>query len=137
MKLDIPSSPIKTTPLINLDTIDQTLNDNLEQTNHTSTLPKRKIGVTAIVARIRSGPELRTKVQANKNKYSKPKSSSKEKVPKGNIFRILLDSGSNGDILFHKKGTEKDFPHLIRQDPKIWSTSNGDFQTKRKGWSAG
>ena len=48
-KLNIPPSPIKTTPFNNFDTISesgQTLNDNLEQTNHT-TLPDRKtIGVT-------------------------------------------------------------------------------------------
>ena len=68
MILDIPFSPIKTTPLNNLVTLGQALNDNLEQTNHT-TLPERKaIGVTAIVATVRSGPELRPKVQANKNK---------------------------------------------------------------------
>ena len=66
MKLDIPSSPIITTPLNNFDNLDQTLNDNLEQTNHTI-LPKRKIGVTAIVARIRSGPELRPKVKTKIN----------------------------------------------------------------------
>ena len=89
--------------------------------------------MTAIVATVRSGPELRPKVQANKNKYSKPKTSTKTKSPKGRIIRILLDSGSNGDLLFHKKGTEKAFPYLIRQDPKVWSTSNGDFQTKGKG----
>ena len=64
----------------------------------------------AIVATIRSGPELRTKVQANKNKYSKPKTSSKTKSPKPRIIQILLDSGSNGDLLFHKKVTEKAFP---------------------------
>ena len=79
--------------------------------------------MTAIVAAIRSGPEIRPKVQANKNKdkYSKPKTSSKTKSPKPKIIRILLDSGSNGDLLFHKKGTDKAFPYLIRQDPKNWS----------------
>jgi hypothetical protein len=120
MKLDIPSSPIKNTPLNNFDTIGesgQTLNDNLEQTNHTTLQDRKAIGVTAIVATIRSGPELRPKVQANKNKYSKPKTSSKTKSPKPRIIRILLDSGSNGDLLFHKKGPEKAFPYLIRQDP--------------------
>ena len=80
MKLDIPSGPIKTTPLIDLDTIDQTLNNNLKQANHTS-LPKRKLGVTAIVARIRSGPEVRPKVKANENKYSKPKSPKRKNNP--------------------------------------------------------
>ena len=89
--------------------------------------------MTAIVATIRSGPELRPKAKANKNKYSKPKTSSKQKVPKQKIFRILLDSGSNGDLLFHKKGTEKSFPYLVRQDPKNWSTSIGNFQTKGNG----
>ncbi len=33
----------------------------------------------------------------------------------------------------HKKGTEKAFPYLIWPYPKVWSTSNGDFQTKGKG----
>ena len=97
MKLDIPSSPIKTTPLDNTSSLEQ-MNDNLEQRNHS-----KNNGVTAIVATIRSGPELRPKVKANNNKYSKPKTSSKQKVPKRKIFRILLDSGSNGDLLFHKK----------------------------------
>ena len=115
LKLDIPFSPIKTTPLNNFDTIGksgQTLNDNLEQTNHT-TLPDRKaIGVTAIVATVRSGPELRPKVQANKNKYSKPKTSSKTKSLKPRIIRILLDSGSNGDLLFHEKRNRERLPLL-------------------------
>ena len=109
------------------------LNDNLEQTSH-NILPERKsIGVTAIVATIRSGPELRPKVKANENKYIKPKTSIKKKVKKGKIIRILLDSGSNGDLLFHKKGTDKSFPYLVRQDPKCWSMPNRDFQTKGKG----
>ena len=51
------------------------LTGNSEQTNHTI-LPERKIGVTAIVATIRSGPELRP--QENRNKLSKPKISSKK-----------------------------------------------------------
>ena len=43
------------------------------------------------------------------------------------VIKILLDSGSNGDLLFHKKGTEKHFPYLTRQVPKSWHTSNGCF----------
>ena len=73
------------------------MTDNLEQINLS-----KNIGVMAKVATIRSGPELRPKVKSNKNKYSKPKTSSKQKVTKGKIIRILLDSGSNGDLLFHK-----------------------------------
>ena len=48
-------------------------------------------------------------------------------------IRVLLDSGSDGDLLFHEKGTPKQFPYLTRQVPKTWHTSNGDFQTKGKG----
>jgi hypothetical protein len=48
-------------------------------------------------------------------------------------IRVLLDSGSDGDLLFHKKGTAKQFSYLTRQVPKTWHTSNGDFQTKWKG----
>jgi hypothetical protein len=40
------------------------LKENFEQTDH-SILPEKKIGVTAIVATIRSGPELIPR--ANKN----------------------------------------------------------------------
>ncbi len=122
-------SPIKTTPFNNFDTSGksrQTFKNNLEQPSYSTLIDriKKTIGVTAILATIRSGPELRPKVQA-KNKYSKPKTSSKTKSPKPRIIRILIDSGSNGDLLFHQKGTEKAFPYLIRQDPKVWSTSNG------------
>ena len=125
MKFNIPCSPIKTTPLDNTSSFEQTT-DNLEQDH------SKNIGVTAIVATIRSGPELRPKVKANKNKYSKPKTSSKHKVPKGKIIRILLDSESNGDLLFCKIGTDKSFPYLVRQDPKIWSMLIRDFKIKKK-----
>ena len=80
LKLDIPSSPLKTTLSNNFDSLNEMLKDTLEQTDHTI-LQERKIGVTAVVATIRSGPELRPKVEANKNKNSKPKISSKTKVP--------------------------------------------------------
>jgi len=55
-----------------------------------------------------------------------------KKASKRKIFRVLLDSGSDGDLLFHEKGTPKHFPYLTRQVPKIWHTSNGDFHTKGK-----
>ena len=64
---------------------------------------------------------------------SKPKpSQSSKKASKRKISRVLLDSGSDGDLLFHEKGTPKHFPYLTRQVPKTWHTSNGDFHTKGK-----
>ena len=58
---------------------------------------------------------------------------SKKKVSKKKTLRVLLDTGSDGDLLFHKKGTSKQFSYLTRQVPKTWHTSYGDFQTKGKG----
>ena len=46
------------------------------------------------------------------------------------VIKILLDSRSNGDHLFHEKGTKTHFPYLTRQVPKSWHTSNGSFLTK-------
>ena len=67
-----------------------------------------------------------------KQNYCKPTSGSK-KVPKQKNIQIILDSGSDGDLLFHKKGAPKSYPYLTRQVPKSWSTSNGIFHTKGKG----
>jgi hypothetical protein len=57
---------------------------------------------------------------------------SNKKVPRKKIIKVLLDSGSDGDLLFHKKGTAKHFPYSTRQVPKPWHTSNGIFHTKGK-----
>jgi hypothetical protein len=39
-----------------------------------------------------------------------------------NIITVLLDSGSDGDLWFHEKGTPMHFPS--------WNTSNGSFLAK-------
>ncbi len=48
------------------------------------------------------------------------------------IVRVLLDSGSDGDLVF----VNKDKPMLLssskRLVPQSWNTSNGMFQTQRK-----
>ena len=67
------------------------------------------------------------------SKYKKTKTSSKKVSPKPKLVRVLLDSGSDGDLLFHKKGTPKYFPYSTRQVPKPWCTSNGTFFTEGKG----
>ncbi len=46
-----------------------------------------------------------------------------------NKIMVLLDSGSDGDLYFLQKGTDKQFPYLKWQVPKSWHTSNGGFQT--------
>ncbi len=61
-----------------------------------------------------------------------PCQSSKKSSTK-KLVRVRLDTGSDGDLLFHEKGTTKQFPYLTRQVPKSWCKSNGTFQTKGKG----
>jgi hypothetical protein len=77
----------------------------------------KKQGVTAVMAGL---------VAENSHRSSK-KSSTKR------LVRVLLVTGSDGDLLFHEKGTTKQFPYLTRQVPKSWCTSNETFQTKGKG----
>ena len=45
-------------------------------------------------------------------------------------IRVLLDSGSDGDIWFHRKGTTKRFPYTERHMVKAYHTSNGKFRTQ-------
>ena len=65
--------------------------------------------------------------QAHHHKSSKK--GTKEKL----IRVLLLDSGSDGDLLFHQKGKPKHFPYLTRQVPYSWHMSNGVFPTTGRG----
>ena len=47
-------------------------------------------------------------------------------------IRVLLDTGSDGDIWFHRKGATKRFPKTERQMVKSYHTSAGVFQTKEQ-----
>ncbi len=38
---------------------------------------------------------------------------------KNNLLRVLLDKGSDGDLMFYKKGTTKCFPYYNRQVPSL------------------
>jgi hypothetical protein len=72
------------------------------------------------------------KASTYKSKYKKLKTSSK-KVHTPKLIRVLLDSGSDEDLLFHKKGTPKCFPYSTRQVPRSWCTLNGNFHTEGRG----
>ncbi len=45
----------------------------------------------------------------------------------------MLDTGSSGDLLFIKIGSQKYIPTVKRAVPQTWGTSNGTFQTKKVG----
>jgi hypothetical protein len=50
---------------------------------------------------------------------------------KHKTIRVLLDTGSSGDLLFFEKGSNKYIPVVSRAVPESWSTSNGTFKTKK------
>jgi hypothetical protein len=51
---------------------------------------------------------------------------------KKKIVQVLLDSGSDGDLVFVNKNTPILLPYSKRLVPQSWNTLNGIFQTKRK-----
>ena len=58
---------------------------------------------------------------------------SRKKLPltshPSNKEKVLMDSGSNGNLYFLQRGTDKPFPYWKRAVPKSWHTLNGRFQT--------
>jgi hypothetical protein len=54
-------------------------------------------------------------------------------LTKHKTIRVLLDTGSSGDLLFSKKGSNKYIPIVRKDVPESWSTSNGTFKTKKVG----
>jgi hypothetical protein len=79
----------------------------------------------------------------NKMLHSKNTRSDRAKMPDPSIssglyvkkktIRILLDSGSSGNLLFMKKGSSKCISMVKRVVPQSWSTSNGTFITNKVG----
>jgi hypothetical protein len=50
------------------------------------------------------------------------------------IVRVLLDSGSDGDLVFVSKDKPMLLPYSKKLVPQLWNTLNGVFQIKRKAW---
>jgi hypothetical protein len=73
---------------------------------------------TTIVAVMRGRPKHSHHHQRS-NKHYKQK-----------LVRVLLDSGSDGDLIFIDKDKPMLFPSSKRLVPQSWNTSNGRFQTK-------
>ena len=49
------------------------------------------------------------------------------------IWRVLLDSGSDGDLLFVHPRNKEYIPSKERLHPQRWTTSNGTFKTTKVG----
>jgi hypothetical protein len=54
-------------------------------------------------------------------------------IVKQKTIRVLLDTGSSGDLLFIKKGSQKYILTVKRAVPQSWGTSSSTFQTKKVG----
>ena len=57
----------------------------------------------------------------------------KKQQPQTKAWRVLLDSGSDGDLIFITKKDLKNIPHKKRYAPETWETSNGTFKTTKVG----
>jgi hypothetical protein len=133
-----PPSPIKATPTTvtsNPDDLSTTTvsnaddvmmmssSQNKELLNNHSILPKKDPPdgkTTAIIAMMRGRPKDGYHCHCS-NKHYKQK-----------LVRVLLDSGSDSNLVF----VNKDEPMLLYSSKRLvsqsWNTSNGIFQTKRK-----
>ena len=56
----------------------------------------------------------------------------KQKQPK-KAWTVLIDSGSDGNLIFVTKEGLKNIPHVKRYAPSKWETSNGTFKTTKVG----
>jgi hypothetical protein len=52
--------------------------------------------------------------------------------PSNTVIKVLLESGSDGDLMFHEKGTTMHLPYLTRQVPTSWHMLNEHFRTKER-----
>jgi hypothetical protein len=75
---------------------------------------------TAIAAVMRDRPEHGHHRQGSNKNY------------KQKLVRVLLDSGSDGNLVFVDKDKPMLLPSSKKLVPQSWNTSNGRFQTKRK-----
>ena len=109
------------------------LNDKDTETKNPNTFSKRVFTsfsqetegrVTAVVAKV--------SYQATDDKTHQRIKHSAGRCTSNSVIKVLLDSGSDDDLLFYEKGTPIHFPHLTRQVPCSWHTSNGNFLIKER-----
>jgi hypothetical protein len=95
------------------------IHDN-NSTPTASNPPEGKIA--AVTAVMRGNPKI-DYTRQHSNKHCKQR-----------IVRVLLDSGSDGEIIFVSKDRPMLFPYSKRIVPQSWNTLNGIFQMWRKAW---
>ncbi len=133
-----PPSPIKATPATiasNSNDASTTLVSNASDVIMTSSSQKEGIlkekstllnkdpseGKTTAIAAVMRGRPKHSHHRQGSNKHYKQK-----------LVRVLLDSGSDSNLVFVDKDKPMLLPSSKRLVPQSWNTPNGMFQTKRK-----
>jgi hypothetical protein len=98
--------------------------DFLNSVNHY--LKSQKEGrITAVITKARYQIATKNQIQLRLEHSARSRSSK-------SVIKVLLDSGSDGDLMFRGKGTPMHFPYLTWQVPTSWRTSNGMFLSKER-----
>ncbi len=133
-----PPSPIKATTKVvtsNRNDLGLTSVSNDDDVDMTSSTQNEEIQVNYSTPANINPPEGETTavvavMRGNLKHGYHPHSSNKHYKKK--IVRVLLDSGSDRDLVFDNKDKPILLPYSKRLVPQSWNTSNGIFQTKRK-----
>jgi hypothetical protein len=118
------SDDVSTTSVSNAGDVMMTLSSqNKELLNNHSIPPKKDPpeGKTTAIIAVMRGKSKEGYHQHCNNKHYPQK-----------IVRVLLDSGSDGNLVFFNKDKPMLLPSSKRLIPQSWNTSNGMFQTKHK-----
>ncbi len=133
-----PPSPIKATPTSiasNSDDVSTVSVSKAGDIMMTSWRQKGKILKKNSIIPNKDPPEGRTTtivaVMRGRPKHSHHRQCS-NKHYKQKLVQVLLDSGSDGELVFVDKDKPMLLPSLKRLVPQLWNTSNGRFQTKQK-----
>jgi hypothetical protein len=88
-----------------------------------NTLPNKDPpeGKTTTIVAVMRGRQKHSHHHQRSNKHYKQK-----------LVRVLLDSGSDGNLVFIDKDKPMLLPYSKRLVPQLWNTSNGMLQTKHK-----
>jgi len=97
-------------------------------TTHNSTAPINSVNRNFKLSKeVVKGDGLHTSV------FAIPKYRSKRAEKSKRVWRVLLDSGSDGDLLFRHPDNHKNIPAKERFKPQRWQVSNGTFATTKVG----
>jgi hypothetical protein len=97
--------------------------EDVHVNNSTPTASNPTEGRTTAVIAVMSGNPKDGYTRQRRNKHCKQK-----------IVRVLLNSGSDGNLIFVNKDKPMLLPYSKRLVPQSWNTSNGIFRTRCKAW---